>query len=255
MTDCWYNEDGTLSVIRLKLERGDIMAFRDPILQSMDAQVRRINTQLRQAASVFGTESIQYKERAEAIVKGFDVQGDASMLRYDANGVLQIARTRDALTVAATGAAYMGIHRVETMATVSEEKKKLLQYHIDRTGQDPAQVDKSVQGRQARAQKRKQQIEQAIKEEANRFGQLQSDIIRYLGQLYAIERDYLQGRYTDAHVFAREASQGRYTDEATLREILEKVKNELEKKGHKVTSAFEQGFKSTIKGAGGLETI
>ena len=55
------------SYVRIQFYEGrcSIMAIKDStgVLQQVDAQVRRVNTILRQAAETFGTDSIQYRQR------------------------------------------------------------------------------------------------------------------------------------------------------------------------------------------------
>lgn len=224
------------------------MAFKEEALRNADMRVRRVNTILRQAASTFGIGSTQYEERAEMLsaIAGLD----KSLLAYDQKtGALQLRRSRAALTQASEPGNASILLKTEAMKSVSAVRDRMLELYEKRTGQNPAEVDKSIKGRQARAQARRAQIDAAVKAEASYQKQLQDKIEASIQALYDLEARL--GYETKAHELLHRS----YTFYATTEEkekLLAALEEELNSEHHEISTAYEAGLAGNILGVGGL---
>ena len=248
------------------------MAIKDStgVLQQVDAQVRRVNTILRQAAETFGTNSIQYRQRYEQVMAGLDQSNVTTV-----NGVTQIRRNRTTLeSIRDRGYQKRAMDRVEGQASIKEERQKMLHAYMERTqgelqeqirqakeaGQDvsglqellkqasPGYVSPDIKGRAARAQARKAQTEAAIKEQAAYYASIDKALKSALDLLYDLESD--MGEYTQAHMDINRISRGMWTNTEDKMKMLEIVNSELAASDHQIATDFESGLSGTILGIG-----
>lgn len=224
------------------------MAFKEEALRNADMRVRRVNTILRQAASTFGIGSTQYEERAEMLraITGLD----NTLLSYDQKtGALQLRRSRAALTKATERSSASVLLRMEAMKSVEAIKGRMLEMYEKRTGKNPAEVDKSIKGRQARAQARRAQIDAALKSQAVYHKQLQDRIEDAVKALYELEARL--GYETKVHDLLH-SQHPFYATTEEKEKLLAEMEAELSSKKHEISTAYEAGLAGNILGVGGL---
>lgn len=217
--------------------------------------VRQVNTLLRQAADTFGINSEQYQRRKAAVEAAFgksqsmDRQG-AFYTSSKGSEVMQIRRTRDVLQQASGKTQTRLLEGVKKrFASIPEMKKKMLEQYTKRTGIDPSKVDPSIKGRKERAAARKRQQEAAIKNQADYYTQLNNDIEKALKKLYDLEHQI--GDVTEVHMDVGNKMFGTLEErEQLLRDLQEEIK----RKEHLITTAYESGLGGTILGIGGMSS-
>lgn len=254
------------------------MAIKDStgVLQQIDSQVRRVNTILRQAAETFGTDSIQYRNRAQQVMAG--VGGEKDGVRY-VNGVMQIKRTRSVLeAIRDTGYKKRALDRVETQRSIKEERKTMLAAYEKRVTSDlraqieeareagkptddleaqlqkrlPDYVAPEVKGRE-RIKQRQQQINAAIQSQSAYYANINDRLQEALDLLYELESELSE--YTQAHMDINRISRGLWTREVDKLKMIEIANEELRANDHEIATEFEQGLSGTIWGlsGGGLQ--
>ena len=250
------------------------MAIKDStgVLQQVDAQVRRVNTILRQAAETFGVNSIQYRNRAQQIMACVGTEKDG--VRY-VNGVMQIKRTRHVLeAIRDTGYKKRALDRVESQTSIKGERKNILAAYEKRVtadlraqidaakeaGQETADLESQLQKRlpdyvapevkgRERIKQRQQQINAAIQSQAAYYATLNDRLQEVLDLLYELESEL--GEYTQAHMEINRISRGLWTTEEDKLRMIEIANEELKATDHEIATEFEQGLSGTIWGISG----
>lgn len=181
----------------------------DPQLTAVDKAIRRINRDLKRAASFFGTQSSQYGEIAARVAKLLDMAGVAGLsVRHGTTATGEtydiLPRSRAALSAWTDKSSQQLIQKMERSA----QYKKQEQWYIERYkeqhgGKLPA---RGVAGRQ-----------QAVREMSSVHIVLNNALESALGTLYSMIA------YTgddDALVNIRKLSRGQWTTAAAKREMI-----------------------------------
>lgn len=251
------------------------MAFKEQHLREADKQVRRVNNILKRTAEMFGTGSQMYMQR-EALVKAamggsIDLSRNPYLTR-DANGVLQISRSRKGLQRASGASARPGLTHVEALKGVKQLRQSLLDKYRERqqapiqekinaaaaAGQDtteleeqlrradPSYVDPRIKGKD-RIKARRQQEEAAIKAQAEYYARLNEQIKEAIQQLYEIERE--TGQETEAHAMLHHLHP-EYSTTEQKEELLKKLLDEISREDHTISGEYEAGLRGNILGVG-----
>ena len=131
---------------------------------------------------------------------------------------------------------------------VREIDKEIKELEKQMRSADPSYVDPSIKGRKARSEARKRQLEQAIREQAQYYTDLNKNITEALALLYEEEKKI--GQWTQVHSDATKLNPIR----ATLKEredLLKRLLEELRNKDKRITEEFESGLAGSILGVGG----
>lgn len=183
-----------------------------PEQQAIDRELNRINRQIRQAFKKLGRES-RLAQQYETILytKGKGGRKDTTapaqyqdLVRYDKNGVPQLARSKKAIGLVQHGGAANAIMQLGRMQTVKEAEAAMIKAYEKRTGQ-------TVKGA---ASKRA-----AVQEEAQHYQKIGSRLEGALHELYRIEEE--RGVKFRNHDEIKKLSKGRWTSEEDLQKMVE----------------------------------
>jgi len=221
------------------------MAFRDPRLQEADRQVRRLNSYLQKTAKSFGTNSIQYRELTAQLRLAY---GKGSTALTEKNGVMQISRSKQALQSSMEDFRHRAVQRAIQSVDIERDRKRLLEAYKERTGTDPAKVDPSIKGSQ-RLKVRAQQINQAIKDQADYYATIDDRIDEALQALYDLETE--MGEISQTHMDIKRMSRGNWTSLKTKMDMLSRLQSTLADTDFAITTEYETGLGGTILGVGG----
>lgn len=219
-----------------------------------DAQIRRINRMLRKAADTFGIESRMYKEREARALAALRVAGGNYTGGSADGAVLQILRNAQTVKSFARPRSQQSrllqyMEQDDRVQSIETIKKKMLDQYKKRTGIDPTVVDPSIKGRKERNAARRRQIDEAIKDQADYYTNLNESITEALQEIYAIEETL--GQWTQVHSRAKKLNpiNAKLKDREKL---LKELREEIRRKDHRISTEFESGLSGSILGVGGL---
>ena len=205
-----------------------------PEQQKMDTMIKRINSQMVQAAKTFGVNSREYQQY-ESIIFGFGWSGKqhnpvsigaGNIIRKNADGILQISRSRVALFDLTTFKSYTrAVTALTNLPTVREAKKQALQAYTGRTGITP---------------KTKAEKEAAIKEEIAAEQTAAAAFESALQEIYRMERE--RGVSYQGLDEIRKLSKGSGTSLSDLSKMMEIADNIVKQEDQRIVENALQGY-------------
>lgn len=180
--------------------------------QAIDRELSRINRQIKQAYKTFGKESRLYQQYETLLYTGGKGKGGKdktapagyqTLVRYNKDGVPQLARSKAAINLVQHGGAANAIMQLGRMQTVQAAKNAMVSAYEKRTGQ-------KVRGAAAKAA--------AVQSEVSLYNETQGKLSAALAEMYKIERE--RGVRLKAHEDIKAMSKGRWTSQETLNDMI-----------------------------------
>lgn len=187
----------------------------DSRLTEVDKAIRRINSDLRRAADLFGTESSQYGDLAAKAAKLLGLSGDQSLhLRKGTTASGEqydiLPRTRKALSAWTDKTSQKIIKKMEKGADFRKQEKWMLERYAE---QHDGKIPKGSAARKA-----------AVQSIASVHRQLNRTLSEALDQLYAIQAE--TGDDSAAKMI-RQLSRGQWTTADAKREMIRIAEQEI----------------------------
>lgn len=198
---------------------------KDPALSAADRAIRRINTDLKRAATLFGTQSSQY-QTIESYAAALMQQAGADVSRMrtasaDGQQYTQLPRTRSALAAWTSREAGKLISKIEKAADWKKQEKWMLERYKEQTGQVPKTA----------AQKRA-----AVREISDIHTQLNDMLQTRLDALYTLRAETGDDSAVQA---IRQLSRGQWTTAAAKQEMIRIADEAIQEQGDIIDDFFD----------------